>query len=56
MARLFVAVALAILATVTSSSLAVAQDWPTRTVRIIIPLGPGGGGDVFSRLLAEELQ
>jgi tripartite-type tricarboxylate transporter receptor subunit TctC len=35
---------------------AVAQDWPTRTVRIIIPLGPGGGGDVFSRLLAEELQ
>jgi tripartite-type tricarboxylate transporter receptor subunit TctC len=35
---------------------AAAQDWPTRAVRIIIPLGPGGGGDVFSRLLAEELQ
>src|SRR5262245_35594205 len=35
---------------------AAAQDWPTRPVRIIIPLGPGGGGDVFSRLLAEELQ
>jgi len=34
---------------------AAAQDWPTRAVRIIIPLGPGGGGDVFSRLLAEEL-
>ena len=33
-----------------------AQDWPTRPVRIIIPLGPGGGGDVFTRLLAEELQ
>jgi tripartite-type tricarboxylate transporter receptor subunit TctC len=32
-----------------------AQDWPTRPVRIIIPLGPGGGGDVFTRLLAEEL-
>ena len=31
-----------------------AQDWPTRPVRIIIPLGPGGGGDVFTRLLAEE--
>ncbi len=31
-----------------------AQDWPTRSVRIIIPLGPGGGGDVFARLLAEE--
>ena len=34
---------------------AAAQDWPTRTVRIIIPLGAGGGGDVFTRLLAEEL-
>jgi len=33
-----------------------AQNWPSRPVRIIIPLGPGGGGDVFTRLLAEELQ
>ena len=33
-----------------------AKDWPTRTVRIIIPLGAGGGGDVFTRLLAEELR
>src|SRR6187399_478876 len=33
-----------------------AQEWPTRPVRIIIPLGPGGGGDVFTRLIAEELQ
>ena len=32
-----------------------AQDYPSRPVRIIIPLGPGGGGDVFTRLLAEEL-
>lgn len=32
------------------------KDWPTRTVRIFIPLGAGGGGDVFARLLAEELQ
>ena len=34
----------------------VIKDWPTRTVRIYIPLGAGGGGDIFSRLLAEELQ
>jgi tripartite-type tricarboxylate transporter receptor subunit TctC len=33
-----------------------AQDWPARAVRIIIPLGAGGGGDVFARLLAEQLQ
>ena len=35
---------------------AAAQDWPARAVRIIIPLGPGGGGDVFTRAVAEELQ
>lgn len=33
-----------------------ADDYPSRPVRIIIPLGPGGGGDVFTRLMAEELQ
>jgi tripartite-type tricarboxylate transporter receptor subunit TctC len=33
-----------------------AQDYPTRPVRIIIPLAAGGGGDVFTRALADELQ
>ncbi len=33
-----------------------AQDYPARTIRVIIPLGPGGGGDVFTRALADELQ
>jgi tripartite-type tricarboxylate transporter receptor subunit TctC len=32
------------------------KDWPNRTVRIIIPLAAGGGGDIFTRLLADELQ
>lgn len=35
---------------------AAAQDYPNRTVRVIIPLGPGGGGDIFTRALSEELQ
>jgi tripartite-type tricarboxylate transporter receptor subunit TctC len=35
---------------------AAAEDYPTRPVRIIIPLGAGGGGDVFTRLMAEQLQ
>jgi tripartite-type tricarboxylate transporter receptor subunit TctC len=48
---------LMVLAACFCNSVAVsAQDWPTRPVRIIIPLGPGGGGDVFTRLMAEELQ
>jgi tripartite-type tricarboxylate transporter receptor subunit TctC len=33
-----------------------AQDYPTRPVRIVIPLGPGGGGDVFTRAIADQLQ
>ncbi len=47
---------LAIAALVTVCVPARAQDFPTRVVRIIIPLGPGGGGDVFTRALANELQ
>src|SRR5712672_344990 len=33
-----------------------AQDYPTRAIRVIIPLGAGGGGDIFTRALADELQ
>jgi tripartite-type tricarboxylate transporter receptor subunit TctC len=33
-----------------------AQDYPARTIRTIIPLAAGGGGDVFTRALADELQ
>src|SRR3979490_1897445 len=35
---------------------AAAQEYPARTIRVIIPLGAGGGGDVFTRALADELQ
>src|SRR5262245_9582724 len=33
-----------------------AQDYPARAVKIVFPLAAGGGGDVFSRALADELQ
>ena len=33
-----------------------AQDYPTRTIRVIIPLAAGGGGDIFTRAIADELQ
>ena len=32
-----------------------AQDWPTRTVRFILTLGPGSGTDIGGRLLADRL-
>ncbi len=31
-------------------------DYPNRTVRVIIPLGAGGGGDIFTRAMSDELQ
>jgi tripartite-type tricarboxylate transporter receptor subunit TctC len=32
-----------------------AQSWPTRSVRIMLPLGAGSGADIGARLLAEKL-
>jgi tripartite-type tricarboxylate transporter receptor subunit TctC len=37
------------------SSAADAQDWPTRTVKVVVPYGPGGIADVFARITADRL-
>jgi tripartite-type tricarboxylate transporter receptor subunit TctC len=34
---------------------AIAQAWPARTVRIIVPFGAGGPADIYARFLAERL-
>ena len=34
---------------------ALAQSWPQRPVRFIVPLGPGSGADITARLLSDPL-
>ena len=43
----------AVTAALTSS--APAQTWPAKTVRIIVPFGPGGGSDLTARPVAQKL-
>ena len=37
------------------SASALAQDWPTKPLRMILPFPPGGGTDILGRLIAERL-
>lgn len=39
-----------------AASPASAQDFPTKPIRIIVPFGPGGGGDIIGRIFGQALQ
>ena len=45
-----------LLATALISSAVVAQDYPSRIVKFIVPFGPGGPADVAARLIGKDLQ
>ena len=47
---------LACLLLVLAAADAPAQQWPSRSIRFVVPLPPGGSPDYLSRLLAERLQ
>src|SRR5438067_12659678 len=45
----------ALLAAGALSFAALAQDWPAKPVRIIVPFPAGGSADLMPRIVAEEL-
>ena len=38
-----------------ASPATLAQTWPSRQITLVVPFPPGGGPDVFSRIVAEKL-
>lgn len=53
---LLLAIAAGLSATISiAPSIAVAQDYPERTVTIIVPYPPGGSADLIGRMLADQL-
>ncbi|HEX5129778.1 MAG TPA: hypothetical protein VFV90_08530, partial [Usitatibacter sp.] len=34
---------------------ALAQEWPTGTVRVVVPYGPGSTPDIVARVVSERL-
>jgi tripartite-type tricarboxylate transporter receptor subunit TctC len=46
---------LTVIVSVCLASLAGAETYPERPVRIVVPAPPGGGGDVLARVVAQKL-
>jgi tripartite-type tricarboxylate transporter receptor subunit TctC len=53
--RLSRALSLAFVAAVAAAAPAAAQDYPAKSVRIIVPFTPGGGNDIVARFLGKYL-
>ena len=53
--RLAPAAALAAATSVLAPHSAFAQDWPSRNVTIVVPLGAGSASDIMARVMAEQL-
>jgi tripartite-type tricarboxylate transporter receptor subunit TctC len=54
--QLIARLAFALLAATAVATPAAAQDYPNRSVKIIVPFGAGGPADVFARILGQYLQ
>jgi tripartite-type tricarboxylate transporter receptor subunit TctC len=49
------AIGIAIASTALLIQPALAQEWPTRPIRILVGFGPGGGTDIVTRIVAQPL-
>ena len=54
--RMKTSLAIALAGSLWALAPAAAQDWPTKTVRIVVPFGPGSTPDMVARLIADRLQ
>ena len=48
--------ALALAAALCSVTPAIAQEWPQRTVKLVVGYGAGGGTDLVARIVAQAVQ
>ena len=46
---------LMVLAFIGATRSLMAQSYPSRPVRVIVPFAPGGGSDLIGRLIAQKL-